>query len=211
MRTNVYVDGFNLYYGSVRGTAFKWLNPMALAQRVLPRGYTINRIRYFTAYITPRPEDPAQLTRQVTFLRALRTIPSLSIHLGQFTTHIVSMRLANPGPNDPVKVRVVKTSEKGSDVNLASYLLFDGFKGDYECALVVSNDSDLAEPIRLVTSELLLPVWVLNPEPRRSKASGALRDVATCYRRIRRSMLAASQFPETMRDAKGTFRKPSRW
>ncbi len=25
-RSIVYIDGFNLYYGSVRGTSFKWLD-----------------------------------------------------------------------------------------------------------------------------------------------------------------------------------------
>lgn len=211
LRTNVYVDGFNLYYGSVKGTPYKWLSPMALAQRVLPWSFAINRIRYFTSYITPRPDDPDQLGRQLVFLRALRTIPNLAIHLGQFTTHTVTMRLANPGPDDPPSVPVIRTSEKGSDVNLASYLLFDAFKGDYDCALVVSNDSDLAEPIRLVTTELHFPVWVLNPQWRRNKASIVLRSIATHYRRVRRSMLAQCQFPEAMQDAKGTFRKPSTW
>lgn len=51
MRTNVYVDGFNLYYGSLKGTAYKWLDPDALCQRLLPRN-EVHRIRYFTAMIT---------------------------------------------------------------------------------------------------------------------------------------------------------------
>jgi hypothetical protein len=38
------------------------------------------------------------------------------------------------------------TEEKGTDVNLATYLLVDGYEGDYEQALVMSNDADLALP-----------------------------------------------------------------
>ncbi len=34
-RTIVYVDGFNFYYGEVRGTPWKWLDPVALFQKVL--------------------------------------------------------------------------------------------------------------------------------------------------------------------------------
>ena len=30
MNTYVYVDGFNLYYGAVKGTPYKWLNINAL-------------------------------------------------------------------------------------------------------------------------------------------------------------------------------------
>jgi hypothetical protein len=51
-------------------------------------------------------------------------------------------------------VSIIEEEEKGSDVNLASYLLVDGFAGEYDIAIVVSNDSDLAEPIRLVRSIL---------------------------------------------------------
>ena len=40
--------------------------------------------------------------------------------------------------------------EKGSDVNLATYLVADGFRDLYDTAVVVSNDSDLAEPLKLV-------------------------------------------------------------
>ena len=35
MRTIVYVDGFNLYYGAVRGTPYKWLDLRALFTRIL--------------------------------------------------------------------------------------------------------------------------------------------------------------------------------
>jgi hypothetical protein len=33
MRTWEYVDGFNLYYGAVKGTPYKWLNPVELVAR----------------------------------------------------------------------------------------------------------------------------------------------------------------------------------
>ena len=32
MQTRVYVDGFNLYYGALKGTKFKWLNLVELAR-----------------------------------------------------------------------------------------------------------------------------------------------------------------------------------
>jgi hypothetical protein len=35
-KVNVYVDGFNLYYGAVKGSPFKWLDLGALCHRMLP-------------------------------------------------------------------------------------------------------------------------------------------------------------------------------
>ena len=58
--------------------------------------------------------------------------------------------------------------EKGSDVNLASHLLVDGFRDRYDLAVVISNDSDLTEPVRFVREDLNKPVGVLNPHPNRS-------------------------------------------
>jgi len=151
-KTNVYVDGFNLYYGCVKGTPYRWLNISKLCTLLLP-GHSINRIRYFTALVTPTPNDPQLLQRQLTFIRALRTIPNLSVHYGLFMTHSVWRPLANPQTTGPNMVEILDTKEKGSDVNLATYLLMDGFKREYEMAVVISNDSDLVEPIKLVTSE----------------------------------------------------------
>ena len=97
-----------------------------------------------------RPNNPQQRVRQQTYLRALRTIPHLTIHLGSYLEKPTRMPLHPPPAAGPKTVQVMKSEEKGSDVNLACYLLVDAFDADYEAAVVVSNDSDLAEPIRLV-------------------------------------------------------------
>jgi hypothetical protein len=97
---NVYVDAFNLYYGALRGTRYKWLDLDALCRRLLPSDQ-IHRIRYFTAHVAARPGDPQQPQRQLTYLRALETIPHLSVHLGHYLTHRTRMPLAHPGPGQP--------------------------------------------------------------------------------------------------------------
>ena len=55
--TAVYVDGYNLYYGRIRGTAFKWLDVVGLFDRLLhdqdPRT-RVERVRYFTAHALAR-------------------------------------------------------------------------------------------------------------------------------------------------------------
>jgi uncharacterized LabA/DUF88 family protein len=166
MRANVYIDGFNLYYGAVKSTPYRWLNVAAMCRLLLPRDQ-INQIKYFTALVSPRPHDPGQPTRQQTYLRALRTIPNLTIILGSFLTHDVMMPLAPP---ESGYVKVVKTEEKGSDVNLATHLLVDGYNDDYEIAIIVSNDSDLLAPIQVVTGQLKKPVGMLNPQKHPSRA-----------------------------------------
>lgn len=208
MKTIVYVDGFNLYYGALKRTPYKWLNIMTLCNFLLPKNQIVG-IKYFTALVTARPNDPDQPTRQQIYLRALRTIPSLEVIYGHFLEHVIFMPLADPAPDTPKRVRVIKTEEKGSDVNIASHLINDGHKRRYEAAILVSNDSDLVEPVKIVRSELKIPVGVLNPIP--NKPSHELRKYATFVKPIRKGVLAASQFPPTMQDAVGTFHKPPTW
>jgi hypothetical protein len=211
VHTNVYVDGFNLYYGCVKGTSEKWLDLSQMCQKVLPSN-SINRIRYFTARVRPPANDPQKLQRQLIYLRALRTIPNLSIHEGAFRANYVKRKLAHPPPDGPTTVTVIDPKEKGSDVNLASYLLLDGFKGDYAVAAVVSNDSDLCLPIRMVREELGKDVIVVAPTtlPGRHR-SRELQQVATFLLSLRRGTLRACQFPAVLEDADGRFTKPTNW
>ena len=205
--TNVYVDGFNLYYGCVKGTPYRWLNLSKLCTMLLP-GHNINHIRYFTALVTPTPNDRQKLQRQLTYIRALETIPNLAVHYGQFMTHSVWRHLVNPAKGRPAMVQVLDTKEKGSDVNLATYLLGDGFKKDYEMAVVISNDSDLVEPIKLASNQLGLDIGILHPHRRHVKE---LSQVAKFYRPIRERALKASLFPSVLTDAVGTITKPGTW
>ena len=181
MRISIYIDGFNLYYGCVKGTPHRWLNPLALCQAVFPNDQ-IRRIRYFTAIVHAVPGDPQKPQRQLTFIRALHTIPILSVHYGLFVSHVERKALAYPVPGGPHLVDVIETEEKGSDVNLATYLLVDGYEDDYETAVVLSNDSDLVEPIKVVRNRLNLPVGVLNPQMDKHKTSWALVNAASFYR-----------------------------
>lgn len=214
MTTNVYIDGYNLYYGALKGTPYKWLDLSRVCAILLP-GHNIRRIRYFTARSAALPHDPDIPTRQAAYLRALRTIPHLQIHFGQFVSHDRAfpqypLVYQNPS-NKPRMVRVWRTEEKGSDVNLATYLLRDGFLGEYDEAVVISNDSDLTEPIKVVVNDLKKPVTVVNPFPK-SKMSSNLRRTATrAFLEINPSVLKKAQFPPQLADKNGTFTKPRTW
>ena len=150
MKANVYIDGFNLYYGALKGTPYKWLDLYTVCRRLLP-DREINRIRYFTARIVPLEHNKQAPRRQDTYLRALETIPNLSIHLGRFSSHPVRYPrypLVYRVPNEPPEtVPILRTGEKRSDVNLATLLLIDCVDDDFDEAVIISNDSDLLLPI----------------------------------------------------------------
>ena len=108
----------------------------------------------------------------------------------------------------PRIVEITDTEEKGSDVNIATYLLLDGFENAYDLAVVISNDSDLTLPISLTRARLSKQVGVIDPSRRRSFE---LSNAATWYRPLRRGPLSASLFPDTLADAEGTITKPAGW
>jgi uncharacterized LabA/DUF88 family protein len=204
MKVYIYIDGFNLYYRAVKGTRYKWLNLARLCQIMVPRD-DIVKIKYFTARISSRPDDPDQPNRQLIYLRALRTIPYLEIVFGSFLQSKPHMPLAS----DPTTfVQVIKTEEKGSDVNIATHLVSDGYKEKYEVSVLLTNDSDLAEAIRIVRHDLNLPVGVLSPGKNTSQV--LVRD-ASFVKSIRTSALKRSQFPSQLKDDRGVFTKPKQW
>lgn len=206
MRTYVYVDGFNLYFGALRGTPYRWLDLRRLFALLLP-GHRIECIKYFTAHVTARANDPDQPLRQQMYLRALATVPDLEIILGHYLTHPVMMPLAKPVPGQARYVLVLKSEEKGSDVNLAAHLVHDAHLRLFDTAVILTNDSDLFEAVKIVKG-LGLRVGILNPH---KHASRVLQKEATFLKQIRRGPLGASQFPDTLSDANGTFRKPKAW
>jgi hypothetical protein len=114
-------------------------------------------------------------------------------------------------------VRVAKQEEKGTDVNLAVHMLRDAFRREFDVAAVLTSDSDLAEPFRIVTEELGLPVILLHPYA--PDANGVLREPAKKLRmytgdrikKIREGLLAASQLPDSLSDGRGQITRPKEW
>ena len=113
-----------------------------------------------------------------------------SIHLGHYLSHPVRMPRSHPPSVGPETVEVLRTEERGSDVNLASYLLLDGFRGDCEATVVISNDSDLKVP---------------HPPARRSRAPQP-----TFWRQVRSWQLQRSQFPPILGGCQGNDPQPGR-
>lgn len=77
MRTIVYIDGLNLYYRALKRTAHRWLDIEALSKAVLPSNCKIEAINYYTARVSGRV-DQTTVQRQNVYLRALKTLPSVT-------------------------------------------------------------------------------------------------------------------------------------
>ena len=207
MRTFVYVDGFNLYYGALKDTPWKWLDLVALFRRILHPQHDILAVKYFTARVSGTHGDPSKPQRQDVYLRAVQRFrPEVEVYFGHFLSHTVRMPLARPAGNRR-SAEVVRTEEKGSDVNLAVHLLNDGWLDVYDCAVVVSNDSDLAEAMRLVNHQHGKRIGLITPGTR--NPSRQLLARADFARRIRTGALQGSQLPDPI---PGTnIHRPADW
>ena len=207
MRTFVYVDGFNLYYRALKGTPWKWLDLVELFTRVLQHRHRILTVKYFTARVSGTPADPSKPQRQDVYLRALEHYrPEVEVYFGHFLRHRVRAPLMQPAGNQRT-VEVIRTEEKGSDVNLAVHLLNDGWLDAYDCGVVVSNDSDIAEAMRLVREHRGKRIGLVTPGT--GRPSRQLMAQADFARHVRANGLRHSQLPERI---PGTnIRKPAAW
>lgn len=208
--TYIYIDGFNLYYGSVKGTRYKWLDLKKFFETVLHAKHLIVTIKYFTALVSSPTHDPQKTTRQQAYLRALKAyIPELEIYLGHFLSNTIRAPLAYPTRTNKF-ADVIKTEEKGSDVNLAVHLLNDAWLDRYDYAIVVSNDSDLAESMRLVKEQNHKSIGLFVPGLQKNRrVSPELKKYADFVRPIRTEALKSSQLPDPIPGT--TIHKPSVW
>ncbi len=210
-RTAVYIDGFNLYYGSLRKTPYKWLDLITLFTKLLEHQHQITEIKYFTARISSRDGDQSAHQRQKAYLLALeKYIPKIHTYYGHYLSHPVTAKVYMPLPGQPKYIKVIKTEEKGSDVNIALHILNDAWQNKYDCAVLVSNDSDLAEALRFVKEDHNKKIGLVVPgNEKYRKASSELSKHATFIRRISKKLLSESQLPNPI---PGTnIYKPATW
>lgn len=207
-RTIVYIDGFNLYYGALRDRPdCKWLDPWAWSESLLSLDERLILVRYFTARVGGRAVDPEAPQRQEIYLRALSSrAMEVVVHEGHFETETEEWPLASDP--DGERVEVLVSEEKGSDVNLATYLMFDAFEGAMDVAIVVSDDFDLEEPMVLARDAYGIGLCVVSPR-RTRKLANAVR--AESWRPVREEQLLATQFPELVVGSDGheVFRPPA--
>jgi uncharacterized LabA/DUF88 family protein len=212
-RTIVYIDGFNFYYAAFRGKRsraphLKWLDIAEFSRLLLPE-HDVRLVRYFTAAVKPVEWDPSQHLRQSAYLRALASLPAVTVHKGSFSRWKVRRPLVDAPPEGPQTALVWDTKEKGSDVNLATYLLLDAFEGAYETAIVVSDDSDLLEPVRVVRERLGKRVGVIRV---RTDRGSVFRGKVDLLIEARAWHFEQAQLPEEVKLPSGSVvSRPNAW
>ncbi len=212
MKTSVYIDGFNLYYGCFKRGRLgnsrcqpedKWLNYRLLANHLVGPGNTVHQVHYFTAHMHRSKRDPDQNLRQATYFRALRTIEGLFMHFGSHIPverkgMIIDPDAAALGVWPDQLVTIGTFEEKGLDVNLATRLLDDSYEGTIERAIIVSNDTDLIAPIE--SARRRIRVSVISPQPTVAKHLKRAAETATL---LDTTLFASCRLPVPVIDHSG--------
>lgn len=205
-RTNVYIDGFNLYYGMLKDSADKWLDLQKLFG-YLRADDDIGTIKYFTALV-----DGSHQLHQLTYLRALGTTPNIRIIQGKFKAKSIRCGVEKCRHNGTRYFKVPE--EKRTDVNIAIELLDDAYQDEADCFVIVSGDSDLVPAVKKL--KLRYPSkQVVVYVPARDKTRGAateLRGSADKHKTLPKVLLQRSQFPDEIELPGGTLiKKPASW
>ena len=206
-RSIIYIDGFNLYYGAIQGSPYKWLNLERYFRLLLPND-DIQVIRYFTAKVM----NKRSAVRQEIYLSALATLPLVDIILGQFKTKQIEGRCSScPLP----KPRYFSAfEEKRTDVNIALWMLNDAHNNMCDRLILVTGDSDLVPAIAMVKQNYPAKKIIVYV-PARSLVRGAaveLRAIADRDKTLPINFLHACQFPAAVPRGGGqSIAKPVEW
>ncbi|MBL1259160.1 MAG: NYN domain-containing protein [Thiotrichaceae bacterium] len=150
LRTIVYIDSFNLYFGAVKRTPYRWLDLSKLVLRICREqnpSVEITAIKYFTADIKVFLSQRGQASweAQQDYLTSLKAyIPHLEIIKGSYDISIARYHPHSDPVGFGVKHDVWRAEEKQTDVNIAINMLCDAHDNKCEQMVLFTNDSDLA-------------------------------------------------------------------
>jgi len=168
-------------------------------------------VKYFSALVGSFKGDTGRTDRQRFYLDALRTNPKVEIKLGYFSTHRVKMPIADDFYDGKITlVDVIKTEEKGTDVNLAVQMSVDAVRDEFDYAMLFSNDSDMAYAVQIASRECNKKVGLYIA--RKAVSFKVLRENVSYIRSITPTILSAHQFPDEIRTQSGhIIKKPKDW
>jgi len=199
--TNIaYIDGFNLYFG-LRDAGFdncRWLNVKNLVISLLKPHQELVGVKYFTSRVSNSPDKQK---RQSTYIDALESV-GVQIFYGKY----------QEGTQECKRCGNVwrAAKEKMTDVNIATAIIVDAFKDEYDMAMLISGDSDLTPPIREVHKHFKNKRVFIAFPPKRHNSSMAI--VAKGSEIIGRKKLLNAQFPDEVISKTGyTLKIPGGW
>ena len=163
-KTIIYIDGFNLYYSRLKGTAFKWLDLAALFRDQIvmqqdPNAQVLS-IKFFTSPVKASYARHGQASEhaQTQYHRALLAkYPDLIEIINGFHIFQPTALPAFDEGQVPSKSKVSKVwmiEEKQTDVNIALHAYRDVARGTCDQAVICSNDSDLEPALRLIRQDV---------------------------------------------------------
>ena len=198
-KVNLYIDGFNLYFGLKKfGHRYKWLDLMKLGRNLCYPNQEIGHVKYFTARI--KGTDTGKIRRQTQYLEAIEAT-GVSITLGNYQGKPVRCRFCGKS--------YLRYEEKESDVNLATTLLLDAVDQVADVYMVISGDSDLILPMKLAKERYRRRVVPVFPPNRHSQE--IVRRIGRPVF-VNKALLRQSQLPDEITKADGyKITKPSRW
>lgn len=210
-RVIAYVDGFNLFYSCLKGSDCKWLDLVKLCESYLKNNQELIAVKYFTALVNSTVGDASRTNRQKLYLSALATNPKIQIERGYFSIHPTKMPSAKDWENGKiVPLDVIKTEEKGNDVNLAVHMVADAFQDKFDNAMLFSNDSDMATAVKITTAMCGKSVGLYID--RKAISFKVLRENSTYISRIAPNRLKECQLPDCVQTPDGQIiKKPQDW
>ena len=205
-RSIIYIDGFNLYYGAVKNTPWKWLDIERYFSLLLPDD-DIQIIKYFTAKIIG-----SHKANQDAYIKALSTLNKVQIIYGLFKYKKIKCLVKNCNHQGSRLFNVPE--EKRTDVNIAIHMIKDAINDKCDRLIVVSGDSDLVPAVKAV--KLIGPnkkVIVYVPANNRVRgAANELRNSSDRHKTLPNNLLSKAQFPDQLTDSKGgIIQKPEAW
>lgn len=230
LRTAIYIDGYNLYYGRLRGTQYKWLDVVALFGQMIR---TINpssqliAVKYFTAPALTKfaRHGEASMKAQNDYHRALEAkypnvfSKTLGTHSYEKDGTALPVYIEGQAFNRANRVKVWRLVEKKTDVNLAMAMYGDAMRQQVDQVVLVSNDSD-AEPVLEAILEdfpnlkigLIMPLPFQDDLRKGRPASSGLSALAHWTRSyIRDDELNQALLPNQVATRKKPAIKPSHW
>lgn len=196
-RVSCFVDGFNLYHAlhELRAPHLKWLDLWRLMERYATQPHQkVTNVYYFSAFATWLP---AAYQRHRVYVRALQATGVEPI-MGQFKEKDRECKSC--------KRTWIAHEEKETDVNIGLWMLNEAYKGTFDHAFLVTNDSDLTSVVRMIRKEFPRKrIRIITPPGRRTskdlaRANGGMRGV----RSIKESHVRAFLLPLKVKDASGT-------
>ena len=235
LRTRIYIDGYNFYYGCLRGTPYKWLDLLPLFETyILPSALVKDAeghirqssllpspsIKFFTAKIIESvAKSVDSVSSQARYHTALRKQHNGRIELveGDYSVNKMKVKIVDAEdpdkpPRESQEIQAWKVEEKQSDVNLALQVYHDAITGQIDHAVIVTNDTDIAPALKMIRDHTKVLIGVVVPTTKDTRSPNTdLVELAHWKRgHINTSELAACQLPRVIPGRKPTT-KPESW